>query len=54
MANLAINDCRVDLLFGFTGIDYYDALLLISEIGDITRFSNPKKLVLWIGLTPPL
>lgn len=39
MANLAINDHRVDLLLGFTGIDYYGALLLISEIGDITRFS---------------
>lgn len=55
MANLAIiNDHRVDLLLGFTGIDYYGALLLISEIGDITRFSNPKKLVSWVGLTPSL
>ncbi len=43
MANLAIiNDHRVDLLLGFTGIDYYGALLLISEIGDITRF-KPKE-----------
>jgi transposase len=54
MANLAINDRRVELLLGFTGIDYYGALLLISEIGDITRFSNPKKLVSWVGLTPSL
>lgn len=54
MANLAINDRRVDLLLGFTGIDYYGALLLIYEIGDITRFSNPKKLVSWVGLAPSL
>jgi transposase len=54
MANLAINDHRVELLLGFSGIDYYGALLLISEIRDITRFSNPKKLVSWVGLTPSL
>jgi transposase len=54
MVNFAINDRRVDLLLGFTGIDYYGALLLISEIGDITRFSNPKKLVSWVGLAPSL
>ena len=54
MTNLAINDPRVDLLLGFTGIDYYGALLLLYEIGDITRFSNPKKLVSWVGLAPSL
>ncbi|MGE5634455.1 MAG: transposase [Deltaproteobacteria bacterium] len=27
---------------------------MISEIGDITRFSNPKKLASWVGLTPSL
>jgi transposase len=47
MAKIAIKDERVDLLLGFTGIDYYGALLLLYEIGDITRFSNPKKLVSW-------
>ena len=54
MAFIAINDKKVDLLLGFTGIDYYGALLLINEIGDITRFSNPKKLVSWAGLAPSL
>jgi len=43
MASLAISDRRVDLLLGFTGIDYYGALLLLYEIGYITRFSNPRK-----------
>jgi transposase len=52
MASLAIGDKRVDILLGFTGIDYYGALLLLYEIGDITRFSNPKKLVSWVGLAP--
>lgn len=27
---------------------------MINEIGDITRFSNPKKLVSWTGLAPSL
>ena len=54
MAKIAIKDERVDLLLGFTGIDYYGALLLLYEIGDITRFSNPKKLVSWIDLAPSL
>ena len=54
MASIAMSDKRVDLLLGFTGIDYYGALLLLYEIGDITRFSNPKKLVSWTGLAPSL
>jgi len=55
MAALAVNDRRVDhLLLGFTGINYYGALLLLSEIGDVTRFTNPKKLVAWCGLAPSL
>jgi len=31
LASHAINDRRVDLLLGFTGIDYYGALLLLYE-----------------------
>jgi transposase len=54
IASIAINNKRVDLLLGFTGINYYGALLLINEIGDITRFSNPKKLVSWANLAPSL
>lgn len=52
MASLAVNDRKVDLLLGFTGIDYYGALLLLYEIGDIARFSNPKMLVSYVGLAP--
>ena len=32
MASLAISDKRVELLLGFTGIDYYGALLLLCEL----------------------
>jgi transposase len=52
LASHAINDRRVDLLLEFTGIDYYGALLLLYEIGDIKRFRSPKKLVSWAGLAP--
>jgi len=54
IAKLAVDDKQVELLLGFCGIDYYSAMLLLYEIGDITRFSNPKKLVSWVGLTPSL
>lgn len=54
IARIAIHDARTDLLLGFCGIDYYGAMLLLYEIGDITRFANPKKLVSWVGLTPSL
>ena len=36
------------------GIDYFSAMLIVSEIGDITRFSHPSNLVSWPGLCPTL
>jgi transposase len=30
-----------------TGIDYFSATMLSSEIDDINRFSSPQKLVSW-------
>jgi len=48
----AAEEPRVKLLMGFTGIDYYSAMLLLAEIGDIKRFSSPKKLVAYAGLAP--
>ena len=35
-----------------TGIDYFSAMMIPSEIGDINRFSSPQKLVSWAGLCP--
>jgi transposase len=37
-----------------TGIDYFYAMMIASEIGDITRFSTPEKLVSWSGLCPSI
>jgi transposase len=48
----AAEEPRVRLLMGFTGIDYYSAMLLLAEIGEIKRFSSPKKLVAYAGLAP--
>jgi transposase len=35
----------VKILMSMTGIDYFSAMLIASEIGDITRFNTPEKLV---------
>ena len=37
-----------------TGVDVYSALLIRSEIGDVSRFSSYKKLISWAGLAPSL
>jgi transposase len=34
---------QVRLFLGLKGMDYYSAMILISEIGDIRRFSSPEK-----------
>lgn len=47
------NDSGVEILIGFTGIDFYTAMVLIYETGSITRFGNPKKLVGWVCLLHP-
>lgn len=40
------------LLMSIEGISYFSALLIVSEIGDINRFSNGKKLCSYAGLVP--
>jgi transposase len=42
----------VKILMSMTGIDYFSAMMISSEIGDINRFSSPQKLVSWAGLCP--
>jgi transposase len=44
----------VKILMSMTGIDYFSAMMVASEIGDITRFSTPEKLVSWSGLCPSI
>ncbi len=50
----ASQDEDVRLLLSLTGVDVFSALLIRSEIGDIKRFPNYKKLVSWAGLAPSL
>ncbi|MEM3550867.1 MAG: IS110 family transposase [Candidatus Bathyarchaeia archaeon] len=45
-------DGDVRLLLSLTGVNVYSALLIKSEIGDIKRFPNYKKLISWAGLAP--
>ena len=45
-------DEDVRLLLSFTGVDICMALLIRSEIGDIGRFPDYKRLVSWAGLAP--
>jgi transposase len=34
------------------GIDVIGAVIFIAEVGDLTRFDNPRKLMAYLGLTP--
>lgn len=43
---------QAQLLCTLPGIGYYTALLLLAEIGDVSRFPSPKHLVSYAGLAP--
>ena len=45
-------DPRVRVLTQLPGVGQYTALVLLAEIGDITRFGSARKLASWAGLTP--
>ena len=40
------------LLMSMTGIEAFAAMLLVSEIGEITRFKTADRLVSWTGMCP--
>ena len=42
----------VEALMGFRGFKQTAAMVLVSEIGDFTRFDHPKKLMAYLGLVP--
>ena len=42
----------VKILMSMTGIDCFSAMLIVSEIGDISRFRTAGKLASWCGLCP--
>jgi transposase len=43
---------QVQVLTRFRGIATLTALGLIAEIGDFARFSHPRELASWLGITP--
>ena len=45
-------DPRVKALRTLPGVGEFTALVMVAEIGDITRFPNARKLASWAGLTP--
>jgi len=45
-------DPRVKVLTQLPGVGTFTALVLLAEIGDITRFGSARKLASWAGLTP--
>src|SRR5215217_4849652 len=48
----AHQDDRVDVLCQIRGVGRYTALLIIAEIGDVTRFPSARHLCSWAGLAP--
>jgi transposase len=45
-------DPRVKTLTTLPGAGQFTALVMLAEIGDITRFGSARKLASWAGLTP--
>ncbi len=45
-------DPRVTVLTTLPGAGEFTALVMVAEIGDITRFPSARKLASWAGLTP--
>src|SRR5438552_7191708 len=48
----ARGDPRVKVLRTLPGVGEFTALVMVAEIGDITRFPSARKLASWAGLTP--
>jgi transposase len=45
-------DPRAGTLTTLPGVGQFTALVMLAEIGDITRFGSARKLASWAGLTP--
>jgi transposase len=48
----ARTDPRVKTLRTLPGVGEFTALVMVAEIGDISRFGSARKLASWAGLTP--
>ena len=54
LAQLAIDSPDVKILMSIPGIDYYLALMIASEIGDITRFKDRESFRTYAGCAPKM
>ena len=45
-------DPRVKVLKTLPGVGEFTALVMVAEIGDVSRFPSARKLASWAGLTP--
>jgi transposase len=48
----AMADPRVKVLRELPGVGEFTALVMVAEIGDVSRFPSARKLASWAGLTP--
>ena len=48
----ARSDPRVKVLTQLPGVGPFTALVIVAEIGDVSRFASARKLASWAGLTP--
>ena len=46
------SDPRVKVLTQLPGIGPFTALVILAEIGEVSRFASARKLASWAGLTP--
>jgi len=52
IAAIAAEERRVRLLITMTGVGHFTAMLMLSEVGDISRFRGDKEFASWMGLVP--
>lgn len=45
-------DPRVEVLTALPGVGEFTALMVLAEVGEISRFGSARKLAAWAGLTP--
>jgi len=49
---VAAEERRVRLLMTMTGVGYFTAMLILTEVGDVGRFHGEKAFASWMGLAP--
>ncbi len=52
LARIAVDREDVRLLMTIPGIDYYSAMAIVAEIGEVERFPNKRNIASYAGLVP--